>query len=257
MGRDRRGHRHGGWRAGPPAGPLRPPGAVRREGALDAARRARGRFALRCRNWPSRWPPDLQRPTTTHWHGPDAQPTRSKTSAAASRRDSCRSSAAEQGGSSALYGMVCERFFVDDFTPRQNFTAPGDSTVPDEWPVTYDQMRALVRGGGKAAEGSRPARSPAAGGGRRRICLRRRRFRRQSAAGRLSRRSRIASLSPADGLRLHAGLHHLSDLSLRPVVQERCRPQLCAAGRHRARCSPVDRMPSRAPRRGPHRRSGR
>jgi choline dehydrogenase-like flavoprotein len=44
------------------------------------------------------------------------------------------------GGSSALYGMVCERFFVDDFTPRQNFTAPGDSTVPDAWPVTYDQM---------------------------------------------------------------------------------------------------------------------
>ena len=44
------------------------------------------------------------------------------------------------GGSSALYGMVCERFFVDDFTPRKNFPAPGDSTVPDAWPVTYDQM---------------------------------------------------------------------------------------------------------------------
>ena len=45
------------------------------------------------------------------------------------------------GGSSALYGMVCERFFVHDFTPRQNFRDPGDSTVPDAWPVTYDQMR--------------------------------------------------------------------------------------------------------------------
>lgn len=44
------------------------------------------------------------------------------------------------GGSSALYGMVCERFFVHDFTPRQNFRDPGDSTVPDEWPVSYDQM---------------------------------------------------------------------------------------------------------------------
>jgi choline dehydrogenase-like flavoprotein len=44
------------------------------------------------------------------------------------------------GGSSALYGMVCERFFVRDFTPRQNFRNPGDSTVPDAWPVTYDQM---------------------------------------------------------------------------------------------------------------------
>jgi choline dehydrogenase-like flavoprotein len=44
------------------------------------------------------------------------------------------------GGSSALYGMVCERFFVDDFTPRQNFRDPGDSTVPEAWPLTYDQM---------------------------------------------------------------------------------------------------------------------
>jgi len=44
------------------------------------------------------------------------------------------------GGSSALYGMVCERFFVRDFTPRQNFRDPGDSTVPEAWPVTYHQM---------------------------------------------------------------------------------------------------------------------
>jgi choline dehydrogenase-like flavoprotein len=45
------------------------------------------------------------------------------------------------GGSSALYGMVCERFFAADFTPRQNFRFPGDSTVPEAWPITYDQMR--------------------------------------------------------------------------------------------------------------------
>ena len=45
------------------------------------------------------------------------------------------------GGSSALYGMVCERFFASDFTPRQNFRDPGGSTVPDAWPVTYDEMR--------------------------------------------------------------------------------------------------------------------
>jgi choline dehydrogenase-like flavoprotein len=45
------------------------------------------------------------------------------------------------GGSSAIYGMVCERFFVRDFTPRQDFRHPGDSTVPEAWPVTYDQMR--------------------------------------------------------------------------------------------------------------------
>ncbi len=45
------------------------------------------------------------------------------------------------GGSSSLYGMVCERFFAGDFTPRQYFRNPGDSTVPDAWPVTYDEMR--------------------------------------------------------------------------------------------------------------------
>ncbi|OYN75043.1 GMC oxidoreductase [Mycolicibacterium sphagni] len=44
------------------------------------------------------------------------------------------------GGSSALYGMVCERFFVDDFTPRQFFTDPGESTVPESWPITYEQL---------------------------------------------------------------------------------------------------------------------
>ncbi|MDA2895528.1 GMC family oxidoreductase N-terminal domain-containing protein, partial [Mycolicibacterium sp. BiH015] len=44
------------------------------------------------------------------------------------------------GGSSALYGMVCERFFVQDFTPRQNFVDPGDSSVPEAWPVSYEQM---------------------------------------------------------------------------------------------------------------------
>ena len=44
------------------------------------------------------------------------------------------------GGSSALYGMVCERFFAQDFTPRQNFRNPGESTVPEAWPITYDQL---------------------------------------------------------------------------------------------------------------------
>lgn len=45
------------------------------------------------------------------------------------------------GGSSSLYGMVCERFFAADFTPRQNFRNPGESTVPEAWPVTYDEMQ--------------------------------------------------------------------------------------------------------------------
>ncbi len=44
------------------------------------------------------------------------------------------------GGSSALYGMVCERFFVEDFTPRQFFTDPGESTVPEAWPISYQDL---------------------------------------------------------------------------------------------------------------------
>ena len=44
------------------------------------------------------------------------------------------------GGSSALYGMVCERFFVQDFTPRQHFRKPGESTVPESWPISYDDL---------------------------------------------------------------------------------------------------------------------
>lgn len=44
------------------------------------------------------------------------------------------------GGSSALYGMVCERFFVRDFTPRQNFRNAGDSSVPEAWPISYEQL---------------------------------------------------------------------------------------------------------------------
>lgn len=45
------------------------------------------------------------------------------------------------GGSSALYGMVCERFFAEDFTPRQHFRDSGESTVPEAWPINYEQMR--------------------------------------------------------------------------------------------------------------------
>jgi choline dehydrogenase-like flavoprotein len=45
------------------------------------------------------------------------------------------------GGSSALYGMALERFFPADFTPRRNYPDAGDSTLPDEWPFGYDDLR--------------------------------------------------------------------------------------------------------------------
>jgi choline dehydrogenase-like flavoprotein len=45
------------------------------------------------------------------------------------------------GGSTALYGMVLERFFEADFTPRRYFPGAGDSTLPETWPITYQDLR--------------------------------------------------------------------------------------------------------------------
>jgi choline dehydrogenase-like flavoprotein len=43
------------------------------------------------------------------------------------------------GGSSALYGMVLERFFPADFTPGiTHGPAANDSLLPSEWPVSYE-----------------------------------------------------------------------------------------------------------------------
>jgi choline dehydrogenase-like flavoprotein len=41
------------------------------------------------------------------------------------------------GGSSALYGMVLERFLPADFTPRANYSSANGSTLPDRWPIAY------------------------------------------------------------------------------------------------------------------------
>lgn len=45
------------------------------------------------------------------------------------------------GGSSALYGMVCERLFPADFAPRSNFPGARETTIPEAWPVSYEEMR--------------------------------------------------------------------------------------------------------------------
>ena len=105
------------------------------------------------------------------------------------------------GGSSALYGMVCERFFAQDFTPRQNFRDPGDSTVPEAWPITYDQMRPWYSAGRETARGARrspiPCGPEAAEVG---LPPAPPFSTRQPTAGQLSGGPRVASLSPADGL---------------------------------------------------------
>jgi choline dehydrogenase-like flavoprotein len=36
--------------------------------------------------------------------------------------------------------MVTERFFPIDFQPRANFTDPGHSTIPEAWPITFEEL---------------------------------------------------------------------------------------------------------------------
>ncbi|WP_051928215.1 GMC oxidoreductase [Nitrosococcus oceani] len=49
------------------------------------------------------------------------------------------------GGSSALYGMVMERFFPNDFSVKPYFhDAPGAS-LPEAWPVDYNDLRPYYR----------------------------------------------------------------------------------------------------------------
>ena len=45
------------------------------------------------------------------------------------------------GGSSALFGMVLERFFPADFTPRAYHPDPGESSLPETWPLGYEDFR--------------------------------------------------------------------------------------------------------------------
>ena len=44
------------------------------------------------------------------------------------------------GGSSSLYGMALERLFPSDFSPRQHHRAAADSTLPDTWPISYEEL---------------------------------------------------------------------------------------------------------------------
>lgn len=45
------------------------------------------------------------------------------------------------GGSTALYGMALERLFPQDFTPRAFHSGVDRSTLPESWPISYDELR--------------------------------------------------------------------------------------------------------------------
>jgi len=44
------------------------------------------------------------------------------------------------GGSSALYGGAMERFFEEDFTPRRYYSDVAETTLPDRWPILYQEL---------------------------------------------------------------------------------------------------------------------
>jgi choline dehydrogenase-like flavoprotein len=44
------------------------------------------------------------------------------------------------GGSSALYGMAMERFHPVDFAPRASAANAEETTLPDRWPVAYEDF---------------------------------------------------------------------------------------------------------------------
>jgi len=45
------------------------------------------------------------------------------------------------GGSSALYGMVMERLFPEDFAPGQYFADAPGASIPSTWPISYDELK--------------------------------------------------------------------------------------------------------------------
>ena len=45
------------------------------------------------------------------------------------------------GGTTTLYGAGLERFFPEDFSPKANFPDVHDSTLPETWPVGYEELR--------------------------------------------------------------------------------------------------------------------
>lgn len=49
------------------------------------------------------------------------------------------------GGSTILYGAQLERFHPSDFEPKQHFKEVGDSTIPEKWPISYEELVPFYR----------------------------------------------------------------------------------------------------------------
>lgn len=49
------------------------------------------------------------------------------------------------GGTTVQFGAQFERFSHGDFRPRSNFPDVHDANLPEEWPITYDEMAPFYR----------------------------------------------------------------------------------------------------------------
>lgn len=48
-------------------------------------------------------------------------------------------------GSSGLYNAQLERFWPADFRPRENFPDVGDASLPEQWPISYEELTPFYR----------------------------------------------------------------------------------------------------------------
>lgn len=49
------------------------------------------------------------------------------------------------GGSTAIYAATLERFAPNDFRPKGNYPEVKDSTLPEAWPISYDELEPYYR----------------------------------------------------------------------------------------------------------------
>ncbi len=49
------------------------------------------------------------------------------------------------GGSTIIFGATLERFFPADFRPKSNFPEVSGSTLPEAWPVDYEELEPYYR----------------------------------------------------------------------------------------------------------------
>jgi choline dehydrogenase-like flavoprotein len=93
------------------------------------------------------WPLSIQGQTSAGGAAPSAQwsPVKGVLGAGVGDVDFFAPLGCGTGGSTILYGATLERFYPSDFKPRENFPEVSDSTLPEAWPVGWDEIEPFYR----------------------------------------------------------------------------------------------------------------